>query len=121
MRPDRPVPSGCGQNARLRCRGTGTIQLADFGLRPAEVDTYRTGVLVSQLHQRRRMGILLESNFGIVNRDLVSRADRDNDGRWSLVTIDLDQLTAPAKRGDDWRSNFEDNPNVILWSDGAVL
>ena len=33
MRPERPVPSGCGQNARLRCRVA--CQYSRYGLRLA--------------------------------------------------------------------------------------
>src|SRR5512146_2264084 len=33
MRPDRPVPSGCGQNARLRCREA--CPYSRYGLHPA--------------------------------------------------------------------------------------
>ena len=53
--------------------------------------------------------------------DRISREDRDGDGKWALVTVDLDRLTEPEKRGEDWRSRFEHNANAIYWSDGAVL
>src|SRR5207253_180060 len=85
------------------------------------IDPYQTGALVTQLHPSLRNGVVLESNFGIVNTAAVSKDDRDGDGKWALVSVDLDKLTEPSKKGVDWRSNFEGNPNEILWSEGAVL
>jgi hypothetical protein len=114
-------PGTATVRARVRTFGRGTVLTEALVLRPTEIDTYQTGALVARPHPRTRSGILLESNFGIVNRELVSTADRDGDGKWALVVQDLDKLTQPEQKGDDWRSNFEDNPNVILWTDGAVL
>ena len=85
------------------------------------MDSYQTGMLVDPTYASRRNGVVLESNFGIVDGDRISREDRDGDGKWALVTVDLDRLTEPAKRGEDWRSRFEHNANAIYWSDGAVL
>jgi hypothetical protein len=114
-------PGTATVRARLRTFGKGTLQTEAVTLRPTQIDTYQTGALVARPHPRTRSGILLESNFGIVNRELTSAADRDGDGKWALVLQNLDRLTQPEQKGEDWRSNFEDNPNVILWTDGAVL
>lgn len=113
-------------SARVRLRGwagagKGALHVTGLEFRPKAVDPYETGALITQPHAYRRQGIVLESNFGIANRDLISSADRDGDGKWALITVNLDELTAPANKREDWRSGFEDNPNVILWSDGAVL
>ncbi len=115
------LPGTASVRARVRGFGRGSILLDGLALRPTEIDTYETGALMARPNPRTRTGVLLESNFGIVNRDSISTADRDGDGKWALVTVNLDELTAPEKKGDDWRSSFEDNPNVILWTDGAVL
>ncbi len=114
-------PGTATVRARLRGFGRGTALTEALTLRPTEIDTYQTGALITRPHPRTRAGVLLESNFGIVNRELLSTADQNGDGKWALVTVDLDKLTEPEQKGDDWRSNFEDNPNVILWTDGAVL
>ncbi len=114
-------PNTATVRARLRTFGRGTLFTEALTLKPAEIDTYKTGALVARPHPRTRTGVLLESNFGIVNRELISREDKDGDGKWALVLQNLDKLTQQEQKGDDWRSNFEDNPNVILWTDGAVL
>lgn len=114
-------PGTASVRARIRATGRGVVAVAGLEFRPKKIDPYETGALITQPHAKRRQGVVLESNFGIVNRELLSDDDRDGDGKWAVVTVDLDRLTAPAKKGEDWRSGFEDNPNVILWSDGAVL
>ena len=117
-----PVPPGATSvRARLRARGAGEALLGKLEFQPAHVDPYTTGALISQPHPTSAGGVVLESNHGIVNRDLVTTEDRDGDGKWALVSGDLDRLTAPSRKGEDWRTGFEDNPNEILWSDGAVL
>lgn len=113
-------------SVRVRLRGwtgarKGVLLVGKLEFGSKTVDPYQTGALITQPHAYRRQGIVLESNFGVINHDLVSAEDRDGDGKWALVTIDLDKVTAPERRGEDWRSGFEDNPNAILWSDGAVL
>jgi hypothetical protein len=115
------LPKTAMVRARIRGYNPGNVLLDALTIRPVPIDTYQTGMLVARPHPRTRSGILLESNFGIVNRDLVTSTDRDGDGKWALVVQDLDRLTQPAEKGIDWRSNWEDNPNVILWTDGAVL
>lgn len=114
-------PGSATVRARVRCSGKGQIELADLQFHPQPIDPYETGALVTQLHPSLRNGVVLESNFGIVNTAAVSKEDRDGDGKWALVSVDLDKLTEPSKKGVDWRSNFEGNPNEILWSEGAVL
>jgi hypothetical protein len=97
------------------------VGVRGFDLRPVQIDAYATGALVAPLHPFRRTGIVLESNHGLVDTSRVSHEDRDGDGRWALIMQDLDALTAPNQGGEDWRTKFEDDPNVIYWSDGAVL
>jgi hypothetical protein len=107
--------------ARVRGSGKGSVELSDLDFHLEPIDTYQTGALVTQLHPSLRNGVVLESNFGIVNAAAITNDDRDGDGKWALIPVDLDRLTEPSKKGVDWRSNFEGNPNEILWSDGAVL
>lgn len=114
-------PGTASVRARLHLRGRGSVGIAGLVFRRKAIDHYQTGALISQPHPRTRGGVVLESNHGIVNRELVSDEDRDGDGKWALVTVDLDRLTQPQQKGEDWRTGFEDNPNAILWSDGAVL
>ncbi|MDO8543040.1 MAG: hypothetical protein Q7S40_21555 [Opitutaceae bacterium] len=114
-------PNTASVRARIRARGRGTIKIAGLSLQPTKIDSYQTGALIAQPHAKTRVDVVLESNFGIQNPQVITTADRDGDGKWALVTVNLDKLTAPEKKGEDWRSNFEDNPNAILWSDGAVL
>src|SRR5687768_568778 len=115
------LPNTASVRARIRGRGRGTIKLDQLAFFPTQIDPYQTGALISQPHAKTRVDLVLESNFGILNPEFISAADKDGDGKWALVTVNLDQLTAPQQKGEDWRSNFEDNPNAILWSDGAVL
>lgn len=115
------LPGTASMRARLRCSGKGTVELSELKFERASVEAYDTGAFVTQLHPSLRNGVVLESNFGIVNAEAVSKDDRDGDGKWALVSADLDRLTEPSQKGVDWRSNFEGNPNEILWSDGAVL
>jgi hypothetical protein len=115
------VPGTASVRARIRGAGRGTIELADLEFRPVQVDSYQTGMLVDPTYASRRTGVVLESNFGIVNGERISGDDRDGDGKWALIAVDLDRLTEPEKRGEDWRSRFEHNANAIYWSDGAVL
>ncbi len=114
-------PGSASVRARVRGSGKGEIELAELEFRSQPIDRYQTGALVTQLHPSLRNGVVLESNFGIVNSSAVTKEDRDGDGKWALVSVDLDKLTEPSKKGVDWRSNFEGNPNEILWSEGAVL
>jgi len=114
-------PGTASVRARVRGRGNGEILLADLAFRPSKVNAYETGALITQPHAKTRVGVVLESNHGVVNRELLSTEDRDGDGKWAIVPVDLDGLTAPEKKGEDWRTNFEDNPNAILWSGGVVL
>jgi hypothetical protein len=114
-------PGTVSVRARIRGTGRGTVGVRGFDLRPVQIDAYATGALVAPLHPFRRTGIVLESNHGLVDTSRVSHEDRDGDGRWALIMQDLDALTAPNQGGEDWRTKFEDDPNVIYWSDGAVL
>ena len=115
------LPGTAGVRARIRGAGRGAIELTDLEFRPVQVDSYQTGMLVDPTYASLRKGVVLESNFGVVNAGRISSEDRDLDGRWALVTVDLDRLTEQPRRGEDWRSRFEHNPNAIFWSDGAVL
>ncbi len=115
------LPATASVRARIRASGRGEIHLADLVFRPSRIDPYQTGALVSQIYPRDRAGLVLESNLGIVNGDLVSRDDRDGDGKWALILVDLDKLSTMEEKGVDWRTKFEYKPNEIYWSDGAVL
>ena len=117
-----PAPARTASvRARLRLWGQGEVLAGNLEFRPTQVDPYTTGALITQPHPDALAGVVLESNHGIVNRELITTEDRDGDGKWALVNVDLDQLTAPTRKGEDWRTGFEDNPNALLWSDGAVL
>src|SRR5262249_33272045 len=105
---------------RLRGDGHGFVESGRLSIQRATVNTYQTGVLVEPLDATLRKGLVLESNFGIVNRERVVEEDVDGDGRWARVSVDLDKITQPGERGEDWRSRFEVNPNAIFWSDGSV-
>ncbi|MPY90785.1 MAG: hypothetical protein GEU99_23090 [Luteitalea sp.] len=64
----------------------------------------------------------LDANLGVVNREAVTRDDRDGDGKWALIQVDLDdmhELDQPA--GEDWRTSFRFDLNEIYWFDGTVL
>ena len=95
--------------------------MADLEFRRKKIDPYETGALITQTHPKLRSGVVLESNLGIVNSELVSDEDRDGDGKWAVINVDLDHITQPETKGVDWRTRFEDNPNDICWSDGSVL
>lgn len=114
-------PGTVSVRARVRAIGRGEVRLSGLEFRPVRVDPYETGMLVDPLFAGLRTGVVLESHFGVVNREQVSSHDRDGDGRWALIEVDLDRITMPSGRGEDWRSRFELNPNAIFWSDGAVL
>jgi hypothetical protein len=115
------LPGAASVGARIRASGRGEIVVADLEVERTKIDPYQTGALVSQPHPRTRTGVVIESNLNIVNTELLSDQDRDGDGRWAVISIDLDRLTRRESKGVDWRTNFEDNPNEIFWSDGAVL
>ena len=111
-------PGSATVRARVRAaaRAKSSWPIFSFSRNPSILT--KQGALVTQLHASLRNGVVLESNFGIVNTSAVSKEDRDGDGKWALVSVDLDKLTEPSKKGVDWRSNFEGNPNEILWSGG---
>lgn len=115
-------PGAAGVRARIRGSGRGVTEVADLVFRPAKVDSYQTGALIWQPYPTRRRGVVLESNLGIVNPELVSEEDHDNDGKWALIKVDLDkaaklQMVAVV----DSATWTEYNPNLIYWSDGTVL
>lgn len=114
-------PGSASVRAVIRGAGKGTVKIADFKLSRSTVDPYQTGALISQIYPRNRTGLVLESNLGIVNSDLLSDADRDGDGKWAVIKVDLDALSTMPDRGVDWRTKFEYRPNEIYWSDGVVL
>lgn len=114
-------PGTARVRARIRAAGRGKFWLADLEFRPARVDPYRTGALVSQIYPGLRRGLVLESNLGIVNTEMLTNVDEDGDGRWAVVYVDLDGLSKMEEEGVDWRTRFEYKPNELYWSDGAVL
>lgn len=117
-----PTQPGTHQvRLRLHGNGKGEIQVESPLLRKVLVDPYTTGALITSLHPGLRRGLVLESNLNAVNQQVVSNDDLPSDGKWARVEQDLDALTEPAEQGADWRSSFEDNPNVVFWSDGATL
>jgi hypothetical protein len=115
------LPGTASVRARIRGAGRGATQVADLVFRPAKVDPYQTGALISQPYPTIRHGVVLESNLGIVNQELVSGEDRDGDGKWALIRVDLDKLTKLQWQAVDWRTMMQYNPNLIYWSDGTVL
>jgi hypothetical protein len=115
------TPGAAVVRARVRASGKGSFWLGDLDFRAVTVDTYQTGALISQIHPRSRGGLILESNLGVVNREVISDDDRDADGQWAVIRVDLDQLSQPPKDSVDWRTGFAFQPNAIYWSDGAVL
>jgi hypothetical protein len=115
------LPGTASVRARIRGSGHGEVRVAGLEFRASSVDAYRTGALISQIYPKNRTGLVLESNLGIVNPELMSKEDRRDDGKWALVTVDLDKLSTMEEKGVDWRTKFEYKPNEIYWSDGAVL
>ena len=114
-------PGAATVRARVRGSGKGSFWLADLNFLAVKVDGYQTGALISQVHPRSRAGLMLESNLGVVNGEVVSESDLDGDGKWAVIRVDLDKLSeAPSDRV-DWRTGFAFKPNEIYWSDGAVL
>lgn len=116
-----PQPGAAMVRARIRADGHGEFRLADLEFRPRKIDPYQTGALISQIYPRNRRGLVIESNLNVVNPEMISRQDRDGDGKWALILVDLDRLSEPEEKGVDWRTKFEYRPNEIYWSDGAVL
>jgi hypothetical protein len=117
-----PAQAGTASvRARIRGTGRGEFWISDLQFGPRKIDPYETGALISQIYANRRRGLVLSVNLGIVNQDAVSKMDRDKDGKWALVTVDLDQISQPEKKGEDWRTGFMYRPNEIYWFDGAVL
>jgi hypothetical protein len=114
-------PGAATVRARIRAEGRGEISIGELTFAARRIDPYQTGALVSQIYPRNRRGLVLESNFGIVNREMISPEDRDGDGKWALILVDLDRISEPEQKGVDWRTKFEYRPNEIYWSDGAVL
>jgi hypothetical protein len=115
------IPGTASVRVRIRASGRGEVRLAGLTFHSTHIDPYQTGALITQIHPGNRSGLVLESNLGIVNTDLISPEDRDGDGKWALIKVDLDQLSKMEERGVDWRTSFEYKPNEIYWSDGAVL
>lgn len=114
-------PGTARVRARIRAAGRGQFWLANLVFRPARVDAYQTGALVSQIYPGLRRGLVLESNLGIVNTERLTTVDEDGDGRWAMIYVDLDALSKMPEEGVDWRTRFEYKPNELYWSDGAVL
>ncbi len=124
----RPVfaalPGAASVRARFHGKGKGQIQLGALSVRRVKINTYETGALLARPHPAtRKSGVYLEANHGVVNaKEIITPEDRDGDGRWALITVDLDELSKPpTDRGGDWRGGFRFDPNQIYWSDGAVL
>ena len=107
--------------ARIRADGAGEYLVSGVAMKRVKADAYETGALITQGHPKLRKGLVLESNLGIVNTERITEADRDGDGKWAVIYSDLDKLSEPEEKGEDWRSKFEYRPNEIYWSDGAVL
>ena len=116
-----PQPGAAQVRARIRADGRGEFRLADLQFRPRKIDPYQTGALISQIYPRNRRGLVIESNLNIVNAGRISKEDRDGDGKWALILVNLDRISEPEEKGVDWRTKFEYRPNEIYWSDGAVL
>ena len=114
-------PGAAVVRARVRGSGQGSFWLADLDFRAVKVDTYQTGALISQIHPRNRAGLMLESNLGVVNGEVVSASDLDDDGKWAVIFVDLDKLSEAPSGQVDWRTGFAFKPNELYWSDGAVL
>lgn len=117
-----PLQPGTAEvRARLRADGKGRTHVSDLKLRRTQVDPYQTGSLIKTLHPVLRGGVVLESNLYLVDTAHCSELDQDGDGKWAVISQDLDALTSPKERGNDWWEKFEVNPNEIFWSDGVVL
>jgi hypothetical protein len=117
-----PVQPGTASvRARIRGAGRGVTEVANLVFRPVQVDAYQTGALVWPPFPTVRHGVLLESNLGIVNEQLISEEDRDGDGKWAIIRVDLDKLAKLDQLARDWRTCMEYKPNLIYWSDGVVL
>jgi len=115
------MPGTASVRARIRGTGRGEFWLGNLQFRPGKIDAYETGALISQIYANRRRGLVLSANLGITNEDAVSKIDRDRDGKWAVVTVDLDEISQPENKGEDWRTSFMYRPNEIYWFDGAVL
>lgn len=115
------MPGTASVRARIRGTGRGEFRLTGLVFQPTKINPYRTGALISQIYPNSRRGLVLAANLGIVNADAVSKADQDRDGKWALVTVDLDAISQPEMKGEDWRTSFMYRPNEIYWFDGAVL
>ena len=114
-------PGTAAVRARIRGAGRGEFRVAGLAMRRVPPDAYQTGRLITQIYPNRRRGLVLESDHGIVNRGLLIPDDIDGDGKWAVVRVDLDRLSTPEQKGEDWRTNFEYRPNEIYWSEGTVL
>ena len=116
------LPNSVSVRARIRAVGRGEFQIADFILRNVPPDPYRTG---RPPHTSSSLpppgGWFSRPDHGIVNRKLLSTEDLDGDGKWAVIAVDLDRLSAPEEKGVDWRTNFRYRPSEIYWSEGIVL
>lgn len=115
------APGAASVRARIRFSGRGEILVGHMDFNRKTIDPYETGALYSPIYPNRRRGLVLSPALGIVNTAEVSRLDRDGDGKWALITIDLDKASEPDSRGEDWRTSFKYRPNELYWFDGAVL
>lgn len=116
-------PGTTSVRARIRASGRGDFWLKDFEFRPVKIDPYETGALIRLPQPSSRGGLVLESNFGMVNTDQVTEEDRDGDGKWALVYVDLDRISEPEwpELCVDQRTCREFRLTEYYWSDGAVL
>ncbi len=123
-------PGTASVRARLRGAGRGELWLGNLEFGPRKVDPYQTGALISKVGPRN--GLVLSANLGVLNRERIAGEDRDGDGKWALVLVDLDDISEiggyyarrafnPDTEGEDWRSSFRYRPNEMYWFDGAVL
>jgi len=102
------LPGTAHVRARIRASGKGEIRLAALVFpafrrsTPIRPERWCPSSILGN-----RAGLVLESNPGIVNTGLVSPDDRDGDGKWALILVDLDQLSKMEEKGVDWRTNFE--------------
>lgn len=114
-------PGTASVRARLRASGRGDVWVSDLKLLPKSVNPYETGSLIWQIYPNRRRGLVLDANHGVVNRERMTKEDRDGDGKWAMVFVDLDDISEPDQAGEDWRTSFRYRPNEIYWFDGSVL